>query len=146
LFINVSKSGSNDIPTWRKIGPTSDGKSEKPGLTGNRIETRAAWRNLSSDPGKYKSTFLIYYWSGRVQDFPTFTDFGSGFLPGIVGFKSGIVFAFWGHQFEVIRPQQQVDEAPNFSGNFREFEARGEADYANYLVDKRLLKRSEKQI
>ena len=135
---------SNAIPTWRKIAPASNRKPKKPGLTGNRIETRAAWRNLSSDPGKYKSTFLIYYWSGRVQDFPTFTDFGSGFLPGMVGFKSGIVFAFWGQQFEVVRPQQQVDEAPIFSGNFWEFEARVEADHANYLVHKRLLKRSEK--
>jgi hypothetical protein len=167
LCINVSKSGSNAIPTWRKIGPTSDGKSEKPGLTGNRIETRAAWRNLSPDPGKYKSTFLINYWSGRVQDFPTFTDFGSGILSGIVRFVSGIVcfvpgivcfdsrivrflsgivITFWGQQFDVVLPQQQVDEAPNFSGNFREFEARGETDDANYFVHKRLLKRSEKQI
>ena len=159
---------SNAIPTWRKIAPASNRKPKKPGLTGNRIETRAAWRNLSPDPGKYKSTFLIDDWSGRVQDFPTFTDFGIvgfepgivcfmpgivcfksgivGFESGIVGFESRIVFTFWGQQFEVVRPQQQVDEAPIFSGNFREFEARGKADYANYLVHKRLLKRSEKQI
>jgi hypothetical protein len=130
---------SNAIPTWRKIAPASNRKPKKPGLTGNRIEARAAWRNLSPDPGKYKSTFLIDYWPRRVQDFPTFTDFETGilpgivcfmpgivcfesgivgFVPGIVRFESGIVFAFWGQQFEVVRPQQQVDEAPIFSGNF----------------------------